>query len=88
MTPGLAGISHALFKDGTHPFKGPEPAARLANSPMPRHLARLQMAARVVHLSRVQAFIPVRLEEMDLTERISLLVKHLNIIKAKSLEHL
>lgn len=23
VTLGLAGISHALFKDGTHPFKGP-----------------------------------------------------------------
>lgn len=47
---------HAMFKDGTHPFKGPEPAAHLANSPMPQHPARLQMVAWVVHLSRVQAF--------------------------------
>lgn len=41
---GLAGISNALFKDGIHPFKGPEPAAHLANGPMPQHTAGLQMA--------------------------------------------
>lgn len=51
----LAGISHASFKDGTHPFKGPEPAAQLANSPMSQDPTRLQMVAQVQHLSRAQA---------------------------------
>lgn len=51
----LAGISHASFKDGTHPFKGPEPAAQLANSPMSQDPTCLQMVAQVQHLSRAQA---------------------------------
>lgn len=37
------------------PFKGPEPAARLANSPMSQDPTRLQMVAQVQRLSGAQA---------------------------------